>query len=267
MLSQDTISPTDRLNQQSTQAPPTWNEHKRSTSKSMFSILIVEDELLIAEMLKDFIISFGYHVIDTAPDVDAAVAILKNDTKPDLVIIDINLESQKTGFDLAVLIEQEYHIPFVFLTSYSDTKTIKEAITLKPEAYLIKPIKSVDIFTTIEIIRNKSKWQPKENQSTVIKDGSQIIKLNVNEILWIKSDNVYIEVQLTHKKLLLRKSLDGFIAELNSEYIVRSHRSYAVNLQHLKAISGFNLQLGDDVVPLSRMHKEELVEKFKILQQ
>lgn len=233
----------------------------------MFTILIVEDELLIAEMLRDVLSDFGYTVLDSVTDVDAACDFIQHQTKPDLAIIDINLQSEKTGLDLAKILYEQFKVPFVFLTSYADSSTIKEALKLNPEAYLLKPFKSTDIYTTIEIIRNKNSWQPKDNNIVIIKDGAQILKIDTNEILWLKSDNVYVEVKLLNKKLLLRKSLDGLLSELNVDHIIRSHRSYAVNLFHVKAISGFNLQLGEDIVPLSRMHKEGLVEKFRILKQ
>lgn len=230
-----------------------------------FKIFIIEDELLIAEMLKDLLVDLGYNVSGIVSDVDEAVHYLNSNPHPDLILLDINLESTRNGFDLADILQKNYKIPFVFLTSYADTKTITEAIALNPEAYLLKPFKSVDLYTTIEIIRNRKRSLPKTNEVVIIKDGNQIIKLNLNDIIWIKSDNVYVELQLTEKKLLLRKSLDGLISELNSESIIRTHRSYAVNIFHLKAISGGHLQLGNHVIPLSRLHKDELVEKFRKL--
>lgn len=232
-----------------------------------YNIFIVEDELLIAEMLKDFLLALGYSVSGVVSDVDSAEKYLSTHPKPDLIMLDINLESHKSGFDLASVLYHDYKIPFVFLTSYADTRTITDAIALKPEAYLLKPFKSTDLFTTIEIIRSRQNWKPDKNDIVIVKDGNQIIRLDLNDILWMKSDNVYVEVQLLEKKILLRKSLEGLIAELNCDSIVRTHRSYAVNLLHLKAISGSNLQLGDEIIPLSRMHKDDLVRKFRDLNQ
>lgn len=235
------------------------------TSTPAYRILIVEDELLIAAMLSDLLATLGYQVAGVAADYNSAVQWLEGQSKPDLAILDINLESEKNGFDLALLLRDHYAVPFVFLTSYSDAKTMTEAIRLHPEAYLLKPFKSSDIYTTIEIVRNRRKWNEGTNQTVIIRDGNQSVKLRLSEIVWMKSDNVYVEVQLVNKKLLLRKSLDGLIAELSSDMIVRTHRSYAVNIEHLNAVSGAKLQLGEYIIPLSRLHKENLIEKFRSL--
>lgn len=232
--------------------------------KEPFTILIVEDELLIAEMLSEYLSELGYEVIGIAGDYDSAVQFLEKQSKPKLCMVDINLESSKSGFDLAQDLYQKYRIPFVFLTSYADTKTITKAITYHPEAYLLKPFKSTDLFTTIEIIRNrKHLLNEGKEQHIIVKDGTSTVRINAMDIVLIKSDHVYIELKLKGRKMLLRKSLDGFLSEHNLDFIVRVHRSYAVNLFHLKAVSGNNLQLDNEIVPLSRLYKDELMEKFR----
>lgn len=230
-----------------------------------YSIFIVEDELLIAEMLSDYLQTLGYQVAGIASDYDMAVQLLESQIKPDLAIVDINLESHKNGFDLVRVLRDTYALPFVFLTSYADAKTISEAISLHPEAYLLKPFKPADIFTTVEIIRNRQKWQQNADKVIIIKDGSQSVKLTINDIMWMKSDNVYVEVQMTDRKLLLRKSMEGLLAELDAANIVRTHRSYAVNIFHLNAVSGSVLRIGEYEIPVSRTHKEDLIEKFRSL--
>lgn len=232
-----------------------------------YRIFIVEDELLIAEMLSDYLQTLGYSVCGIVSDVDAAVEYLQTQDKPDLVFVDINLESDKSGFDLAELLVTQYQVPYVFLTSYADINTMSRAVGMGPEAYLLKPFKSADIFTTVEIIRNRKKWQQNSDKAIVVKDGSQSVKLVIKDILWLKSDNVYVEVQMTDRKLLLRKSMEGLLAELEAPNMVRTHRSYAVNIFHLSSVSGSTLRIGAHEIPVSRAHKEELIEKFRNLSQ
>lgn len=232
-------------------------------SKSQFSVLIVEDELLIAEMLSGYMAELQYAVAGVAGDYETAIHLLETQPLPDLCLLDINLESSRSGLDLATELQQKFKLPFVFLTSYADTRTIENAITCSPEAYLLKPIRLTDLFTTIEIIRNRKQANKETSTVIVVKDGSLTQRINVMEILWIKSDHVYIELKLSDRKLLLRKSLDGFLSEHNLDFMVRVHRSYAVNLYHLKSLNGSNLQVGTDNIPLSRLHKEELISKFR----
>lgn len=232
-------------------------------SKTQFSILIVEDELLIAEMLSGYITELNYKVAGIAGDYEGAMHFLETRPLPDLCLLDINLESSRTGLDLATALQQKFKLPFVFLTSYADTRTIEKAITCSPEAYLLKPIRLTDLFTTIEIIRNRKPSNKETSPAIVVKEGSSTLKINSMEILWIKSDHVYIELKLTDRKLLLRKSLDRFLSEYNLDFMVRVHRSYAVNLYHLSSLNSNSLQVGSDDIPLSRLHKEELIRRFR----
>ena len=228
----------------------------------MFSIFIIEDELLIAEMLKEMLLDLNYNVVGIANNYDGAVEFLSQNQKPYLCLVDINLESEKNGFDLVKIIKEQYQIPFIFLTSYSDKKTIQEAVSYEPEAYIIKPFKNNDLFTTIEIAKKKISLITEIDKTYIIKDGNQSVKIKLNDILWLKSDNIYVEIMVLNKKYILRQSLDGFLEEINASFIIRTHRSYAINLNHLKAINGSDLIVGNDVIPLSRRNKEEVIQLF-----
>ena len=116
--------------------------------KNPFRILIVEDELLIAEMLREMLLELGYQVAGVAKDYPSAVPYLAHRNDIDLCFIDINLESGQSGFDLAKTIRENYFVPFVFLTSYSDRKTVTDAAAFGPEAYLVKPFSATDLLTT-----------------------------------------------------------------------------------------------------------------------
>lgn len=229
----------------------------------MFSIFIIEDELLIAEMLKEMLLDLNYKVVGIANHYEGAVEFLKQNEKPNLCLVDINLEGEKNGFDLVKIIKEQYQIPFIFLTSYSDKITIQEAVSFEPEAYIIKPFKPNDLFTTIEIAKKKLSLDTEIDKTYILKDGNQSIKIKLNDIIWLKSDNIYVEIMLLNKKYVLRQSLDGFLDEINASFIIRTHRSYAINLNHLKAINGSDLIVGNDIVPLSRRNKDEVIQLFK----
>lgn len=229
----------------------------------MYSVFIIEDELLIAEMLKEMLLDLQYDVAHIANDYDSAIDYLANNKKPDICLVDINLESSKNGFDLVKVLNETYQIPFIFLTSYSDKKTILEASQYNPEAYIIKPFKPSDLFTTIEIAKQKTSSKSNTEKSIVIKDGSNSYKINLNDIIYLKSDNVYVELFLTNKKHIIRQSLDSFIEELNYSNMIRIHRSYAVNLLFITAMNGKEVLVGSESLPVSRKNKEEVIARFK----
>ena len=228
-------------------------------NKHSLNILIVEDELLIAEMLKEMLLDLNYNVVAIAKTYDLALFFLEKHKEINFAFLDINLSESKNGFDVAKQINEVYQMPFVFLTSYSTKETIKEAINLKPDSYLLKPFTKTDLFVTLELVAAKAFVSDK---TTIIKDGHLSIKLFHRDILWIKSDNIYLEVKTEDKTYLVRNSLDKFYEELNDIDFLRIHRSYVVNLKQIKAVNGQYIIIGAEKIPMSRSLRDELLIKF-----
>lgn len=224
-------------------------------------LLIVEDELLIAEMLKEMLLDLGYSIAGIAKNYTEAITLLQSHKGIDLCFLDINLQAEQSGFDVATFINEQIHIPFVFLTSYSDRKTIAEAAHFKPQSYLLKPFTETDLFATLEILKAQKSGQA-GIKAVTIKDGTSTLKIPLQEIKYLKSENIYVEVKTQTKTYLVRNSLSRFLDELSLEALVRVHRTYAVNMNHVKAISGDSLLVGDEKIPLSRMHRDVLMQKF-----
>ncbi|WP_370086514.1 LytR/AlgR family response regulator transcription factor [Ekhidna sp.] len=222
------------------------------------NILIVDDELLIAEMIKEMLEELDYSIVGIAKNYNQAISYLDKG-KIDLAILDINLNDKKDGVDLAMEIQNNYQIPYVYLTSYSDPITIRRVSKTSPSAYLLKPFTKDDLHVTIELIKSKQSIKPK---SIVVKDGGLSVKLNAEEILYIKSDNNYLELITIKKKYVLRKSLEKFLKENENLNLLRIHRSYVVNIQRIDAINGQFVIVGNDKCPLSRSYKEEVLEAF-----
>ena len=221
-------------------------------------ILIIEDELLISEMLKEIVLELGHTVSAQAKTFELAIEQLDL-VSVDIVICDINLNQDKSGIDIARLLHTKYDIPFIFLTSYSDEKTLKLAAETEPLAYLIKPFQKSDIHATLLMIESKVMNRDKH---IIIKDGNVKIKLTPKEVNFIKSENNYIEIHTDTKRHVVRTSLDGIINDLGCSNIIRTHRSFAVHLSKIKAIKGSTILLENDKIPLSRKYKTLVVSRF-----
>lgn len=113
-------------------------------------VLIVEDEPLIAENLAMYLNNSDFEVVAMAFDYEEALKALEA-TRPDIALLDINLESEKDGVDLAHHIRKQYQIPFIFLSSYSDKPTIDRVKETEPSGYLVKPFNESSLLTTLEI--------------------------------------------------------------------------------------------------------------------
>ncbi len=117
---------------------------------SRIRVLIVEDEPLIAEHIATYLDNNDFEVSAISYDWDDAAAQLKDNT-PDVVVLDINLEEEKDGIQLAKLINEKYHLPFLFLTAHSDKNTLQKAKEVNPGGYIVKPYNERTIAASIEI--------------------------------------------------------------------------------------------------------------------
>jgi DNA-binding NarL/FixJ family response regulator len=117
---------------------------------SKLKILIVEDEPVIAENIAVYLDNNDFEVSGIAYDTDEALEQLKTNT-PDAVILDINLDSEKDGIDIAATINKNYQLPFLFLTSYSDKETLNRAKLVKPAGYIVKPFNEKTLLASLEI--------------------------------------------------------------------------------------------------------------------
>lgn len=119
-------------------------------------VLIVEDEKIIAIDLQRRLERFGYVVIGTAGEGYEAIdlAIKHN---PDIILMDIMLSGPMDGIETAKAISLAQNIPLIFLTAYTDEKTLERAKEVEPYGYILKPFKERELYTTIDIALYKHK--------------------------------------------------------------------------------------------------------------
>jgi DNA-binding NtrC family response regulator len=112
-------------------------------------ILIVEDQFIEANNLQIILEKAGYHVCSIARSVPIALEIVAREN-PDMVLLDIFLQGNLTGIDLARKL-RELNIGFVFLSANSNHKTLNEAKLTRPYGFLVKPFREKDILVTLDI--------------------------------------------------------------------------------------------------------------------
>jgi len=117
---------------------------------SEIQVLIVEDEALIAKDIKYILEDEDYLVSGIAYHSKKALEELRDNT-PDIVLLDIQLNSELTGIQLAKIINEQYHLPFIFLTSFADRSTIEKVKSTNPMGYIVKPFEERTLVATIEI--------------------------------------------------------------------------------------------------------------------
>jgi PAS domain S-box-containing protein len=117
---------------------------------SALSVLVVEDEAIIAEDIRRRLSKLGYSVAGVVCTGNDAVA-LNQFSKPDLVLMDIQLQGNMNGIEAARQIRQESDTPIVYLTSHTDPKTVDAATLTEPFGYLLKPIDDRELRITLQM--------------------------------------------------------------------------------------------------------------------
>jgi CheY-like chemotaxis protein len=116
--------------------------------------LVVEDETLIAEELKERLERFGFSVIAVVDTADEGIEIATSQ-RPDLVLMDIRLKGQKDGVQAATEIRQRVDVPVIYLTAYSDRPTLDRAKHTDPYGYILKPFHERELQVTIELAMHR----------------------------------------------------------------------------------------------------------------
>jgi DNA-binding response OmpR family regulator len=122
--------------------------------------LIVEDESLIAEELRERLSRLGFFVIAAVDSAEEGIAIAVRE-RPDVVLMDIRLNGKKDGVQAAGEIRQQVDVPIVFLTAYSDQQTVRRANATDHDAYVLKPFHKNELESTIEVARQRHSLRAK----------------------------------------------------------------------------------------------------------
>ncbi|QJD81566.1 LytR/AlgR family response regulator transcription factor [Spirosoma rhododendri] len=240
------------------------------------SILIVEDELLIAETLRYSVEDLGFTVIGIASTFEQAIALI-DQHRPDLTLLDINLNSERTtdsGLALADRLANDYRSAFIFLTAYSDYDTILQATRLRPGGYLIKPINPATLFaaiqTTIENQINSTKPAATANQPTqqrdffFIKVGNRNVKIHWRNVYCLEASKNYVQIRVigTPVTYNVRGTLSFVQQQLVpvaiQPYLKQFSRSTVINIQHVTHFDADFVYCGSFKAGNSRFSYKEL---------
>jgi two-component system, cell cycle sensor histidine kinase and response regulator CckA len=154
-------------------------------------ILIVDDELIIAQNIQNHLKNLGYNVVGIA--INGAEAINQaGKLRPNLVLMDINLSGEMDGITAADQIRASYHIPVIYLTAYADDEILARAKVTEPFGYILKPFSLKELRSTIE--------------TALYKHQSELALLKANRSLKILSECNQVLVRVEDEAALLHET-------------------------------------------------------------
>jgi two-component system, response regulator PdtaR len=248
------------------------------------NILVVEDEAILAMALADKLEAEGYQIVGIANNGLKAIELFEQN-QVDLLLCDINIKGDWDGIETATKMIAIKPIPVIYLTAFSDVETVERAKKTFPAAYVTKPYNIVSLRIAIEMaIHNfverslpqkktnpSANFQDKENSKenilqidnhVFIKQGHQFVKVALNDILILEADDIYTTFITTEKKYAFRMSLTNILEKLSFLKMVRIHRSFAVNTNHISSFNDFELVIGSHTIPIGKSYKADFMKIF-----
>ncbi len=235
---------------------------------------IIEDEMIIALGISEALQEFGYEVTEPCNNYADALQMVRTE-KPDVLLMDIQLKGEKDGIDIAMEIKNSFNIPFIFLTENTDKETVDRAKNVAAHAYLVKPFRKEELYTSIEICFHNFSAREREQKlgednnivirdSIFIKQGQYLQKVNFDDILYMESENNYVKIHTRGTKLLYRGTLQECLDLTGSKQFMKVHRSYAVNVKHIQSINPEFVVINKAEIPVSKSYFDQLISYLKI---
>jgi DNA-binding LytR/AlgR family response regulator len=228
--------------------------------------VLVDDEPLAIKVLQNYFNNFtDFEVIGTFNNSLEALDFI-NSTTVDAVFLDINMPMM-TGFELISLIENKTKV--IITTAFREFAA--ESYDLDVLDYLVKPIplprfiKCINKITTEYNLKNNIKVEATKGDSHIfIKVDKKMMKINIEEILFVEGMKEYIKVVTPDKTYITHKSLTSLSEELPADRFLRIHKSYVIALNKVKSIEGNRVQIQSYTIPIGRNYSKDV--KTKILE-
>ncbi|SFD17281.1 LytR/AlgR family response regulator transcription factor [Flavobacterium phragmitis] len=228
--------------------------------------VLIDDEPLAIKVLQNYFTNFtDFEVIATFNNSLEALDFI-NSTPVDAVFLDINMPMM-TGFELISLIESKTKV--IITTAFREFAA--ESYDLDVLDYLVKPIplprfiKCINKITTEYNFKNNIKVETAKGDSHIfIKVDKKMMKINIEEILFVEGMKEYIKVVTPDKTYITHKSLTSLSEELPADRFLRIHKSYVIALNKVKSIEGNRVQIQSHNIPIGRNYSKDV--KNKILE-
>lgn len=240
---------------------------------SQIKILAVEDDPIYAESLELIIKELGYELVGIVDNALAALQLV-DETLPDLILMDIEINDSISGIELAARINSTRKIPIIFVTAFKDKETFQQAKLTLPKAYIIKPYDPSSLQSAIELaifsapVQNAAVVNPQALGDTFyIKDNNRLVKLRLRDILIVEVDEKYCYIITGQKRHVINIRLKDLLERLPAEDFIQVHRSYVVRKSAIEElnIGEQTLRIADKTIPIGKTYKEQLLATLKFL--
>jgi len=178
-----------------------YNECEMNKKSNVRSVLIIEDESIVALELEDFTSSNGYVVVDVVDNYDDALRAVQNN-HVDIVLCDIYINGTKTGIEFVRDVKKAQDIKVIYLTAFADEDTISKAIDTEPSSYLTKPFKREELYAALKLAsKGDELFDMGYGYSYDVKAGQLFYKNS--HVLLTKKEHILLKLLIQQNKRVL----------------------------------------------------------------
>lgn len=201
-------------------------------------ILIVEDDVFSARLLERILRNFGYLIVGIVANAEEAILAVQN-SNPDIVFMDIDLEGPMNGITVAGILTGYYKTNVIFVSIHSDSTTRKLAMRYS-HAFLEKPYSTENIAEAIQSLEARLDHRPTENEDLherfQIKNKDQYFFIDLYDIVVIEALDHMVTIKTKDNDYKTRGRLKDFLAADTKQKFLCPHRSYLVNVDAVGAM-------------------------------
>jgi DNA-binding LytR/AlgR family response regulator len=224
---------------------------------------IVDDEPLAITVLEGFLAKLSnIEVVATFNDALSVIDFL-SENQVDFLFLDIEMPNL-TGIDFLKTLSNP---PLVVITS-ANKNYATDAFDLSVVDYIVKPLTLERILKATNKVSEKISAKPnyvdlKENNSFIfLKENKRMVKVNLDEILFVESVKDYVKVVCRGKTVITKQNISGIEQVLNPLDFIRVHKSFIVSFKNVDAFSSSEIEIGLFKVPIGRSYKDNALNRL-----
>ncbi len=224
----------------------------------MLKAIAIDDEPMALEVIKAHSKKVTFlDLQETFVSAMEALDFLKKNPC-DLVFLDINMPDI-TGLDFSQLLPKNTSV--IFTTAYSQYAV--DAFNINALDYLLKPIDFSRFMKACQKAYEKINEQAPKIPYLFVKDGYDLVRVSIENLLFVESEGNYLTFKESDKKTVTRMTMTEAIEMLPKSEFFRVHKSFVINLNHVKKIERHQVWVDTEAVPIAANYRDELMEVLK----
>ncbi|AXT20488.1 response regulator [Flavobacteriaceae bacterium AU392] len=220
--------------------------------------IIIDDEPTSQNVLKKFISDIDFlELVSVCDNAIEALQVLKNNTTITLLFLDINMP-KISGLTFYKSLQNSPNV--IFTTAYPQYAV--DGFELNAIDYLLKPFSFERFFTAVNKVLHKQttvNTRFKAQESIIIKSNKVLHKITPSSIIYLEAFGDYVKVHLENKFILTNSTFSNLLKSLEKYKFVRTHKSFAINLEKLNTVNGNQITINEQTIPIGQKYKSEFL--------